>query len=304
MGYETRVAREGGSSVCPAGSHEDTELLTAKDVMQYGVVSIDRKQPVYRAVSLLLEKGISGLVVTDEGRLSGMLSERDLLRLMHKTEYLPGLVEDYMSPNVTSFDVEDRVTVICRHLVESSFRHAPITYERRLAGMITRADLIRAYKERFRPPAETSGDAAHGELLAEDVMRYGLLTVQPDTSLYDAMDMIARHHVTGLPVVDEAMRLLGIITETDVLLSITHPVPVEATVEAFMTTDVIAFHRKTRLDEICACLIEKDFHRVPILDGDKLVGIISRSDILRKRASVFKLRTGCGENAGPCPPPA
>ena len=210
MGYETCSASEERQSICLPGDSDNTEQLTAKDVMQYGVVSIDGKEPVYKAVSLLLEKGISGLAVTDEGRLSGMLSERDLLKLMQETEYLPGQVEDYMTRNVISFDVEDPLTLICSRLVESSFRRAPVLYQQRLAGMITRADLIRAYKERFRPPEDVCGSAAHGELLAEDVMRHGLLTAYPDTSVYDAMDMIARYRVTGLPVVDEAMHLLEI----------------------------------------------------------------------------------------------
>ena len=55
-----------------------------------------------------------------------------------------------------------------------------------------------------------------------------------------------------------------------------------------MTRNVIGFDRKASLHRICACLIENDFHRVPVVDGTRLVGIISRSDILKHRAAVFK----------------
>ena len=127
-------------------------------------------------------------------------------------------------------------------------------------------------------------------------MRHGLLTVHPDTSLYDVMDMIARYRVTGLPVVDDAMHLLGIISEKDVLHCIVHPDRAKATIGTIMTTKVIAFDRKATLDQITRCLIENDFHRVPILDHGRLVGIISRSDILRKRVTVFKMRTGRSED--------
>ena len=273
-------------TACSAGA--DVEQRTAKDVMQYGVVSIDRKAPVHEAVMLLLDKNISGLVVTGEGRLAGMLSEKDLLRLVHKTEYLPGLVEDYMTANVTSFGVEDKLTDITRQLVESSFRRVPVLYQERLAGMITRADLIRAYKERFRPATDGARPASQGEVLAEDVMKHGLLTAEPDTRLYKVMDVITRNHITGLPVVDEKMFLLGIITEKDVLNCIVDSAPVDATVEAYMTTNVVSFDVKAGLDLICECLIERDFHRVPVVDRGRLVGIISRSDVLRKRVSSFK----------------
>jgi len=277
-------AESGSVCQCTCG----TEHLLARDVMQCGVVSIDRKEPVQKAVMLLIEKNISGLPVTDDGSMVGVLSEKDLLRLLYETQYLPGLVEDYMSHAVTSFDVEETLAVVHKHLVEHSFRRVPILYEGRIAGMITRADLVRVYKEGFRPRTETLDATDSDELLAEDAMKYGLLTVDPDTPLYDAMDMIARHHITGLPVVDRGMNLLGIITEKDVLDCVNDPEAIGATVERFMTRDVVTFDRKTNLNRICECLIENDFHRVPIVDGTRLVGIISRSDILKNRAAVFK----------------
>jgi len=289
MDHEIRT--EIGSSCqckCPSEPTDGTAQLLARDVMQCGVVSIDRKESVQKAVMLLIERDISGLPVTHEGRLDGMLSEKDLLRLLYETQYLPGLVEDYMSDAVVSFDVEEELAVIHRHLAENAFRRVPILYQGRIAGIITRADLVRVYKERFRPPQETSDAGSDDELLAEDAMKHGLLTVYPDTPLYDAMDMIARHHVTGLPVVDRGMNLLGIITEKDVLDCVDKPEALGAAVEAFMTPEVVAFDRKTSLQRICACLIENNFHRVPILDGTRLVGIISRSDILKNRAAVFK----------------
>jgi CBS domain-containing protein len=275
-------------STCLANPLDELEGVPARDVMQCGVVSIDRKEPVQKAVALLIERDISGLPVTCEGRLDGMLSEKDLLKLLYEGQYLPGLVEDYMTCHVTSFDVEDKVSAIFRHLIERSFRRVPILYQERLAGMITRADLVRVLMERLCPSACAADSSGKGEMLAEDAMKFGLLTLSPDAPLYDAMDLIARHHITGLPVVDGGMNLLGIITEKDVLRCATGPEAVKAPVESFMTRDVVTFDRKASLYDICVCLIVHDFHRVPILDGKRLVGIISRSDILKHRAAVFK----------------
>jgi len=286
---DQRDCPQTGRSHEPAGSSVISgrvEQLTAKDVMQYGVVSIDKAEPVHKAVSLLLDRNISGLPVTNGGRLEGMLSERDLLRLVYRKEYLPGVVGDYMAHNVTSVDVDDPLSTISKKLVASPFRRVPVLLNRQtLAGMITRTDLIRAYKESFRPSASHSRSG--GELLAKDIMRRGLLTLTAEAPLHEAIDLIASQHVTGLVVVDEAMRLVGIITEKDVLSYCTHPFPEDCTVAAFMTTNVIAFDCDAGLDQICECLIEKDFHRVPIVDGGRLVGVISRSDILRSRATTL-----------------
>ena len=120
------------------GTVEETEHLLARDVMQYGVLSIGRDEPVHKAIALLVEHEISALPVTQEKRLVGMLSEKDLLRLLYETEYLPGVVEDYMTSDVTSFDVETRLAVIHKQLIERPFRRVPILFRGRLAGMITR----------------------------------------------------------------------------------------------------------------------------------------------------------------------
>jgi CBS domain-containing protein len=288
MSYEAhREDCDGRQVIGPIDCCDETEELTAKDVMQYGVLSIERKEPVFKAVSLLLDRNIGGLAVTDNGWLVGMLSDKDLLRLVHRKEYLPGLVEDYMTSNVTTFDVDDTVSTISEYLMQSSFRRVPILYEQKPVGMITRADLIRVYKERFRPPG-CCPCPTDDEVLAEDVMKHSLLTVRHESHLYDVMDMIVRHHVTGLPVVDDDMVLVGIITEKDILKCIAGPILFGATVEVAMNTNVTSFDRKTPLNRICECLIANDFHRVPIVDQGRLVGIISRSDILRKRVSSFR----------------
>jgi CBS domain-containing protein len=255
--------------------------------MQCGVVSIDKFESVQKAVLTLIERNISGLPVTHDGRLVGMLSEKDLLELLYEAAYLPGLVEEYMTTDVTSFGVEDKLSDIQKHLVEHSFRRVPILYDGKIAGIITRADLVRIHKEKFRPATADDNEGRH-VVLAEDAMKFGLLTVGPDAPLYEAMDMIVRHHVTGLPVVDNGMNLLGVITEKDLLDCINNPDAVGRTVADFMTRDVVTFDRKAGLDEICRCLIKNSFHRVPILDGTRLVGIIARSDILKHRAAVFK----------------
>ncbi len=90
-------------------------------------------------------------------------------------------------------------------------------------------------------------------------MHCGVLTVNMEALLTDAMDLIVKYHVTGLPVVDSKMTLLGIITENDILL------------------------------HLCKSkVIDNSFHRVPIVHHGILQGIISRADVLKYRCSVFR----------------
>jgi CBS domain-containing protein len=263
--------------------------LQAKDVMQYGVVSIARDKPVAEAIQLLLDKRISGLAVTDKGRVQGILSEKDVLRLLYEKEYLPGTVEDYMSTDVYTFDVEDDFLLVCRWLARQDFRSVPILREGQLAGMITRADVIRIYRARFGSSTQAMPQARYrDQLLARDAMTHGLLTVRRDTPLCEAVDILCVQHVTGLPVVDEGMHLQGMITEKDVLRCIHDVDAQDSTVQDHMTEQVVAFDQDAPLSDVCECLIRNNFRRVPILSQDRLVGVLARADVIRRMATLFK----------------
>lgn len=264
--------------------------LLAKDIMQYGVICVGRDEPVCKAITLCLEKKLSALPVTHDDQLDGILSEKDVLQLLYEREYLPGRVGDYMSTDVVTYNIEDSIIDIHNCLVENPFRRVPIMYENRIAGIIARIDLLRVYKEYFRPVATAPRRyQSLNELSAQEAMKCGLVTVHRDSSLYEAMDLLVKHQITGLPVVDGDMHLEGIITEKDLLDCVTLPEAKDATVDRYMTHYVVTFDRRASLHDVCECLIHHNFHRIPIVDGDRLVGIISRSDILSNRAAMFRV---------------
>lgn len=115
----------------------------------------------------------------------------------------------------------------------------------------------------------------------KDVMTTDVRTVGKQTPVYDAVKILLDSDVTGLPVVDDDMTLLGIITEKDVLRLLSQVENDSVTVEQFMTQDVVSFDDETDLIAICEYLIESDFRRVPITSQGKLAGIISRRDIIK-----------------------
>jgi CBS domain-containing protein len=257
------------------------EKTKAKDVMQYGVATIDKKTSVYQAIALMVKKNVTGLPVVDESGLVGLISEKDVLKLLYSTEFVEGCVSDYMTTKIFTFDEDDALVDVCRCLMQNSFRRVPVMRQGRLAGIISRADLIRANKDKFRPRGQQDDSASCPALVvAKDVMKSGLLTVRTSTPVYEAMEMLAAKNVTGLPVVDEYMNMLGIISEKDMLKLLYDPNAKPGLVEEYMTAGVIGFEQSTSLFDICDCLINNSFRRVPILDGGKLVGIISRTDIM------------------------
>jgi len=117
--------------------------------------------------------------------------------------------------------------------------------------------------------------------IANDVMTRNITTISDDTEIRDAIRLLVEKNVTGLPVVDTEMRLIGIVTEKDLLNVLYKKNVRNKTVEGLMTRDIVSFDINDSLLDVYRCLMNNSFRRVPILSGDKLVGIISRRDIIK-----------------------
>jgi CBS domain-containing protein len=116
---------------------------------------------------------------------------------------------------------------------------------------------------------------------ASMIMTADPITVAPETPVLEAMQTLVEHDITGLPVVAADGALVGMISEKDLLqLAYDACVP-ETPVGELMTTEVIGFGPDDDIVEITECLITNPFRRVPILDEGRLVGVVSRRDIIR-----------------------
>jgi len=124
-----------------------------------------------------------------------------------------------------------------------------------------------------------------------DIMTKDIITVGRHTPIYEAMELMANHDISGLPVVEEDMTLIGVLSEKDVIRLLgTEEGEQERTVNEFMTQPALFFDEDESLLDICDFLKKNVFRRVPITSKGKLVGIISIRDviefILRLRGKV------------------
>ncbi len=272
--------------------HRKDEPQKAKDIMKCAVIVIRKDESVYEAIRLMIGKSISGLPVVDDTGLVGIISEKDLLKLLFDKEFLPGIVKDYMTKDVVSFDEEDSVLDVCHSLMTNHFRRVPILRRGNIVGIISRADLIKANKDKFRPESIAEEPTKHKDIpRARDAMKCGLVTITKGAPIYEAVEILATRDITGLPVIDNYMNLVGIISEKDILKLLYDPKAEPGNVEDFMTTEVVSFNQDDNLFDVCNCLMNNNFRRVPILNQGKLAGIISVTDIilyiLRKKSALI-----------------
>jgi CBS domain-containing protein len=132
---------------------------------------------------------------------------------------------------------------------------------------------------------------------AGDLMTTGAARIRPDASLAEAVRLMVEHRISGLPVVDAQDKLVGIITEGDFLRPdegrLPHVLDILAggassaagdlrsrRVEEIMTRDPITVAVGTPLEEIVALMNRHKVKRLPVLTQGKVVGIVSRANLL------------------------
>jgi CBS domain-containing protein len=117
-----------------------------------------------------------------------------------------------------------------------------------------------------------------------DHMDQSVPSLPPDASALAAVEFLLVHRVTGAPVIDENGQLVGIITEWDLLkLAATQGAKgaVGLIVQDLMTTDVITVPSRMDIYYAAGIFLKQNFRRLIVVDNEKVVGAITRYDILR-----------------------
>jgi CBS domain-containing protein len=123
-------------------------------------------------------------------------------------------------------------------------------------------------------------------LKAKDIMSKTVTTVHYDQTLLDVIQLLICKEISGIPVVDEKGKMIGIITEKDVLNFIFSGNLKNTRVADVMTKEVVSFSPEDDIDTIALSIGQNRFRRVPIVEVDTVVGIVSRRDILRMALDI------------------
>ena len=142
---------------------------------------------------------------------------------------------------------------------------------------------------------------------AQDIMTRNVISVHPDMEIANAAALLFEHHINGVPVIDKDEKLIGILCQSDLIAQQkTIPIPslftfldgyipftslkkVEKTVQKIaaltvadaMTPDPVTVTPETGIETIASLMVDKNFHSIPVVDDDRLVGIIGKEDVLQ-----------------------
>lgn len=145
---------------------------------------------------------------------------------------------------------------------------------------------------------------------AKEIMTEKVVYAKPEQTIEEVAKLLADNKISGIPVVEEDGRVVGIVTEADLLVrtqKLRAPSYIQllggiiyldsvkefkeelrkavaAQVKDIMTDDVVTVGLDTEIEEIATLMADEGVNRVPVVDKEKLVGIVSRADIVRALA--------------------
>ncbi len=142
---------------------------------------------------------------------------------------------------------------------------------------------------------------------AKDIMTRDPITVAPDTEISKAARILVEKRINGLPVVDDAGKLVGILCQSD-LIAQQKDIPIPSfftlmegyvaltsvkqlekevkkiaalTVDQAMTPNPVTVTPETPIHKVAAMMVDRNYHSLPVVEGKKLVGIVGKEDVLR-----------------------
>ena len=148
--------------------------------------------------------------------------------------------------------------------------------------MDTIRDSMRAAMRVSSPPPPAPFPTAKDIMVGDK-----LITFRPDQRIAEVMRLMVQRKISGAPVVDAQMNLLGILSEFDCLRVVAigayegTPLDGSRTVEELMTTDVTTIGPHLNLHGIAQLFISRSLRRLPVVEGRRVLGQVSRRDVLK-----------------------
>ena len=171
-------------------------------------------------------------------------------------------------------------------MVEHGFRRLPVTHpgSNKLLGIVTAMDILdflgggskfdiieKKHNDNFLSAINDS---------VKEIMTRDVISISPKASIRESVTLMTENGIGSLPIVDKDGKCVGIVTERDFALALAGSLTNE-TVGDLMIKDVITTTLGTPIESCSKIMVRNNLRRIPVVEEDKLVGIVTSSDILR-----------------------
>lgn len=171
-------------------------------------------------------------------------------------------------------------------MIEHGFRRLPVTHpgSNKLLGIVTAMDILDFLGggSKFDIIEKKHDDnflAAINDPVKE-IMTRDVISISPKYSIRESVDVMTKNGIGSVPIVDKEEKLVGIVTERDFALALAGSLTNE-TVGDIMIKDVITTTPGTPIETCSKIMVRNNLRRIPVVEEEKLIGIVTSTDILR-----------------------
>ena len=244
-------------------------IAQKKDLIVYGDSSLRD------ATELMNRNGRGVVVVLDDKKATGILTERDIVKFLHKGIDLDTKVTGLAGKKLVMTKGDRTVGYALNLMIENNIRRIVVTdgFLEEFVGIVTQQDLLKYLEEDFY---RASIKVKH----ILDKLGH-LINVDPDDSLRSALAQMVENNISAVAVVTDGVAE-GIISEKDILRLACENVLLESRVQEYMSTPVINVHFDTALVDIVTIMNDRNIRRVVIHDDEGISrNVITTRDVLK-----------------------
>ncbi|MFH1125773.1 MAG: CBS domain-containing protein [Candidatus Altiarchaeota archaeon] len=193
------------------------------------------------------------------------------------------LVKDYMTPSPVCVKTDDLLSKARSIIRKHGYRALPVLDSKSgmLVGIISRSDILRVTSNRTN-------------LQVSGLMKANVITASPDDNLLNVSKVFVKYGIRQVPVVDSSKKLTGILSALDILNAFigNKITPVRKKVREVMSTEVVSCSPDENLTKVWEKMLSTGYSGLPVLDGKKVVGIITRMDLLKHGSAMPNKESG------------
>ena len=190
-----------------------------RTIMEENVITLKENADIDEAIETFLTKNVGGTpIVNDDNQLISLITERDVIRALLDKIDENEVIDDYITRDVIKATPGERLKDVARTMVRNGFRRLPVVSEERLVGIITSTDFIKLLGSDWAFNHIQTGNVREiTNVRMEEIMKRDVITAKEGDKLKDIAEIMVTNDIGALPVVDDNLRIKGIITEKDVL---------------------------------------------------------------------------------------
>jgi CBS domain-containing protein len=260
------------------------------DLMSKQLITIDVNDSVRNALMLMQKKKVSRLLVRKNKEIVGILTERDLARRLgsEKERKLSDAhihVSSCYTKHLLTADKGEDVKAVARKMLEYGISSVAVADQWKVIGLVTKTDLIKLLE---------NSDEQIEKIMTKNVKR-----IEVGSRLLEARRMMLHYGIKRLVVTDKD-KLVGIITESDIAKALGLFRKVSEgkhweekmrgiLVDDAMTSAVLTLKPTDKVGACVRLMLDKDISGIPVVDGEEIKGIVTKTDLVKALVMDSKL---------------